>query len=572
MITHLTPIKNANYQQSVEYLTQQHDEIKNSRGKIVKYEAIYDENGLLKERENYAINYLKSDGQEGNLKDWNRDCVETNVKFKKNLEANDQKAHHYIISYPEEDVKKGLTVEKAQRAAEEFCRKNFPGHQALVATHSDTDNIHTHIVINSVRDREVEPEKWMTKGTNGQIKPSQYEAGGKHTNTAYLREHLMREIDSMCKEKGFTVENYSDESKRRKDFIRDGKLNDGKHFAVTEAQKRIEYMHDSVIEAAKSSKNFSEFQKKLEEEYRLKIYIRGSSSISVVHPDMRQSKNLQSLGLTPLDLTSDMHKHYHKAPHSYEGVYDKWDNPDTRFERHRKRENDPEEGQLKLEKDECSRKGWNNSQTFRSYSVSRFNEDGQPKTLMESIFELAYVVINGEMPEHGKTQRQQAAEAKYNKRQAENKQSEYEKLIYSPREQKLENLNYAMQIAKEMHISTPEQLTEKLQSKDLDPYEKAKTEFVKEQYELASDKEYCYSKIFKKRQKELKKYSREAIDAAKRQLEEMHKKNEKHKKPKQKEIEEYQREVSVSMKAVDFIREYEAREINRGKDIGGPTR
>ena len=66
------------------------------------------------------------------------------------------KSHHYIISYdPADALECDLTGEKAQALSLELAKKIFPGYQALIVTHTDghngSGNIHTHIVINSVR-------------------------------------------------------------------------------------------------------------------------------------------------------------------------------------------------------------------------------------------------------------------------------------------------------------------------------------------------------------------------------------------------------------------------------------
>ena len=76
--------------------------------------------------------------------------------------------HHYIISFdPKDAVENGLTMERAQALGLQFCKDNFPGHPAIVCTHPDghnsTGNIHVHIVIGSIRTREVERKPYMQK-------------------------------------------------------------------------------------------------------------------------------------------------------------------------------------------------------------------------------------------------------------------------------------------------------------------------------------------------------------------------------------------------------------------------
>ena len=61
----------------------------------------------------------------------------------------------------------GLTGERAQQLGLKYARKNFPGHQALVCTHTDgnnkSGNIHVHIVINSLRKHDVVRQDFMER-------------------------------------------------------------------------------------------------------------------------------------------------------------------------------------------------------------------------------------------------------------------------------------------------------------------------------------------------------------------------------------------------------------------------
>ena len=58
----------------------------------------------------------------------------------------------------------GLTGEQAQAIGMEYAEANFPGHQALVCTHTDgsnnSGNIHTHIIINSLRKEDIAPQPY----------------------------------------------------------------------------------------------------------------------------------------------------------------------------------------------------------------------------------------------------------------------------------------------------------------------------------------------------------------------------------------------------------------------------
>ena len=110
------------------------------------------------------------------------------------------KTHHYIISFdPKDAVENGLTMERAQALGLQFCKDNFPGHPAIVCTHPDghnhSGNIHVHIVIGSVRTREVERKPYMQK-------PRDWLEGMKHSSTAQTMRHLRVEVMELCESAG----------------------------------------------------------------------------------------------------------------------------------------------------------------------------------------------------------------------------------------------------------------------------------------------------------------------------------------------------------------------------------
>ena len=101
----------------------------------------------------------------------------------------DIKSHHYIISFdPADTTECGLTDEKAQELCLNFAQKNFPGYQALIVTHTDghngSDNIHIHIVINSIRKYAVYLQNYMDK-------THEHEARFKHRSTTKFLNHLI---------------------------------------------------------------------------------------------------------------------------------------------------------------------------------------------------------------------------------------------------------------------------------------------------------------------------------------------------------------------------------------------
>ena len=175
--------KNANYGDAEKYLTFAHDEF--------TMKPTLDANGRLVPREDYRISTLNC-GEE----DFAVACMRSNLRYGKNQKREDVKSHHYIISFdPRDAVDNGLTVDRAQALGEEFCRKQFPGHQAIVCTHPDghnhSGNIHVHIVINSLRIAEVPFLPYMDR-------PADTRAGCKHRCTDAAMEYFKAEVMELC--------------------------------------------------------------------------------------------------------------------------------------------------------------------------------------------------------------------------------------------------------------------------------------------------------------------------------------------------------------------------------------
>ena len=175
--------KNADYGAAEQYLTFEHDEF--------TMKPTLDENGRLMLREDYRIATLNC-GDE----DFAVACMHSNLRYGKNQKREDVKSHHYIISFdPRDAVDNGLTVDRAQALGEEFCRKQFPGHQAIVCTHPDghnhSGNIHVHIVINSLRIEGVPFLPYMDR-------PADTRAGCKHRCTDAAMEYFKAEVMELC--------------------------------------------------------------------------------------------------------------------------------------------------------------------------------------------------------------------------------------------------------------------------------------------------------------------------------------------------------------------------------------
>lgn len=89
-----------------------------------------------------------------------------------------RKYYHFIHSFSPND---NISPQTAHRLTEELCRKFFPHNEIVIATHTDTNHIHSHIVINSVN---------FDNGKMLQISPKQYTAIKDCSNEIAERENL----------------------------------------------------------------------------------------------------------------------------------------------------------------------------------------------------------------------------------------------------------------------------------------------------------------------------------------------------------------------------------------------
>jgi len=202
----------------------QHDESSNK--------PVLDEYGHLIPREDYRIDTVLC-GDE----DFAIACMKTNLAYNKNLSKGDIKTHHYIISFDPRDAEdNGLTMDRAHELGLEFCKKHFPGHQALVATHPDghnkSGNIHVHIVINSLRIERVPRMPYIDKDCD--MLP-----GMKHRCTAAALRYLRAEVMEMCQRERLYQIDLLNGSKNR--------ITEREYWAQKQGQKKLDEENAELI-------------------------------------------------------------------------------------------------------------------------------------------------------------------------------------------------------------------------------------------------------------------------------------------------------------------------------------
>ena len=287
--------KNADYGESERYLIFQHNEC--------TQKPILDDKGHMILRDEYYLDGLNCDPFT-----FASECQELNSYYHKNKNFNEIKSHHYIISFdPKDRDECGLTGERAQQLGLTFAKKNFPGHQALVCTHTDghneSGNIHVHIVINSLRKYDVPQEPYMEFACESK-------AGYKHhLSTAYLA-HLKQDVMDMCQKEGLhqvdllspaerkiTEKEYwaQRRGQEKLDKLNQKMLEDGITPKETRYQTEKQFLRDAIDDAASTARSPEEFAKILDKKYHI-IFKISRSRYSYLHPGRKKYITGRNLG------------------------------------------------------------------------------------------------------------------------------------------------------------------------------------------------------------------------------------------------------------------------------------
>ena len=287
--------KNADYGEAQRYLLFQYNED--------TMKPILDENGRLIPREEYYLDGINCDPFTFDM-----ECKELNAQYRKNQTFDEIKSHHYILSFdPKDTEESGLTGERAQQLGLEYARKNFPGHQALVCTHTDghnqSGNIHVHIVINSLRKHDVERQDFMER-------PCDSRAGYKHHLTNDYLSYLKQDVMDLCHreqlhqvdllspaERKVTDREYHAQRRGQKklDTLNREMTAGGITPRKTKFETQKDFLRNAIEEAAASARSLEEFQKQLLDNYHISLKI-SRGRFSYLHPERGKYITGRNLG------------------------------------------------------------------------------------------------------------------------------------------------------------------------------------------------------------------------------------------------------------------------------------
>ncbi|MCD7717271.1 MAG: relaxase/mobilization nuclease domain-containing protein [Lachnospiraceae bacterium] len=306
--------KNANYNDAVNYMKYQYNELtmKPIRGK----------DGYRIFRDWYKMDVLNCRCPET----FYLECKQLNDFYHKNQMRSEIKSHHYVISFdPKDQTENGLTSDRAQALALEYAKRNFPGHQALICTHLDgnngSGNIHSHIIINSLRKLDVEQQEFMERSPlplrsalNGCPldiqRPCDSRAGYKHHLTKDYLRYLRKDLMNLCErenlhqvdllapaQRRITDSEYraGQRGQKKLDTLNQEIIEYGLTPRRTKFQTQKQFLRDAIEDIAATSKSFETFQTALYEKYKIKVTDRRGR-YSYLHPKREKNITDRALG------------------------------------------------------------------------------------------------------------------------------------------------------------------------------------------------------------------------------------------------------------------------------------
>lgn len=195
--------------------------------------------------------------------DYAKQFEETVARFGKGEKYDERKYYHFKLSCARKD---NVTPEKAHAYAEEVAEAFFKNYECVIATHTDTQTVHSHIIVNAV-----DP----ITGKKLQFSQKDY---------AKMKD----EVNVIGRKYGFTETEFRKRGKNSR----------------TAAEKKIilkggtswkEELREVIVEAVKKTKSQDEFKKYLDECYGVKI-TRDGKDYSYLHPNKQKPIRGERLG------------------------------------------------------------------------------------------------------------------------------------------------------------------------------------------------------------------------------------------------------------------------------------
>ena len=195
--------------------------------------------------------------------DYAEQFEQTAQRFGKGDKLDERKYYHFKLSCARQD---NLSPEQAHRYAQEVAEKLFESCECVIATHTDTQTVHSHIIVNAVH---------PITGKKLQFSQKDYVA-------------MKDEVNRIGKEHGFTETEFRKRSKNSRTATeRKIRLNGGTSWK--------EELREVIAEAIKKTTTPEQFKDYLDKCYGVKI-TRDGKDYSYLHPEKQKPIRGEKLG------------------------------------------------------------------------------------------------------------------------------------------------------------------------------------------------------------------------------------------------------------------------------------
>lgn len=195
--------------------------------------------------------------------DYAEQFEQTAKRFGKGDKFDERKYYHFKLSCVRSD---NVTAQQAHRYAEEVAEKLFESCECVIATHTDTQTVHSHIIVNAVH---------PITGKKLQFSQKDYVA-------------MKDEVNRIGKEHGFTETDFRKRSKNSRTATE-------RKIMLKGGTSWKEELREVIAEAIKKKTTPDKFKEYLEKCYGVKI-TRDGKDYSYLHPEKQKPIRGAKLG------------------------------------------------------------------------------------------------------------------------------------------------------------------------------------------------------------------------------------------------------------------------------------
>lgn len=195
--------------------------------------------------------------------DYAEQFEQTAKRFGKGDKFDERKYYHFKLSCARSD---NVTAQQAHRYAEEVAEKLFESCECVIATHTDTQTVHSHIIVNAVH---------PITGKKLQFSQKDYVA-------------MKDEVNRIGKEHGFTETDFRKRSKNSRTATE-------RKIMLKGGTSWKEELREVIAEAIKKKTTPDKFKEYLEKCYGVKI-TRDGKDYSYLHPEKQKPIRGAKLG------------------------------------------------------------------------------------------------------------------------------------------------------------------------------------------------------------------------------------------------------------------------------------